>query len=195
VDVTVVAATNRDLRAEVAAGRFRGDLFYRLNVVEVILPPLRDRREDIPYLTAAFMRECAARRRKPSHGLTPAAERVLLNARWDGNVRELKNVIERACMLSEGTLLSERELAGAFGPEAQAQTGTPSRGRIADLGGRGPEPPAPLDTIEREHILDVLRQVNGNRMAAAKVLGISRCALYRRLDGTSRHGARPPRGV
>src|SRR5882672_1371945 len=175
--VTVLAAANRDLRAEVAAGRFRGDLFYRLNVVEVILPPLRDRREDIPYLTAAFMRECAARMRKPIHGLTPGAERVLLNARWEGNVRELKNVIERACMLSEGTLLSERELAGAFGPEP-----APSRARMSEFPGRGAEPPAPLDAIEREHILDVLRQVHGNRMAAAKVLGISRRALYRRLD-------------
>jgi transcriptional regulator with GAF, ATPase, and Fis domain len=180
VDVTVVAATNRDLRAEVAAGRFRGDLFYRLNVVEVVLPPLRDRREDIPYLTAAFMRDCAARMRKPIHGLTPGAERVLLNARWEGNVRELKNVIERACMLSEGTLLSERELAGAFGPETQSLS--PPRGRIADFAGRGAEPPAALGAIEREHILDVLRQVNGNRMAAAKLLGISRRALYRRLD-------------
>jgi DNA-binding NtrC family response regulator len=179
-DVTVLAATNRDLRAEVAAGRFRGDLFYRLNVVEVVLPPLRDRREDIPYLTAAFMRECAARMRKPIQGLTPGAERVLLSARWEGNVRELKNVIERACMLSEGTLVSERELAGAFGPEAQAPS--PPRARMADLPGRGVEPTAPLGAIEREHILEVLRQVNGNRMAAAKLLGISRRALYRRLD-------------
>ena len=104
---------------------------------------------------------------------------MLLRARWDGNVRELKNVIERACMLAEGTLLSERELAGAFGPEAQAVP--PVRGRLAPLRDRGSEPP-PLETIEREHILDVLRQVNGNRMAAAKVLGISRRALYRRLD-------------
>src|SRR5258706_3249945 len=161
VDVTVVAATNRDLRTEVAAGRFRGDLFYRLNVVEVVLPPLRDRREDIPYLTAAFMRECSARMRKPIQGLTPGAERVLLGARWEGNVRELKNVIERACMLSEGTLVSERELAGAFGPEAQAPSSLP-RPRMVDLSGRGAEPTAPLGAIERDHILDVLRQVNGN---------------------------------
>src|SRR5580765_4975581 len=190
VDVTVIAATNRDLRAEVAAGRFRGDLFYRLNVVEVTLPPLRDRREDIPYLTGAFMRECATRIRKPIHGLTPSAERVLLNARWEGNVRELKNVIERACMLAEGTLLSERELAGAFGPDSQ---GAPVRGRIAEA--RGAEPPAPLDAIEREHILEVLRQVNGNRMAAAKVLGISRRALYRRLDRHHLAAEAPPPAV
>src|SRR5207249_4930817 len=123
VDVSVIAATNRDLRAEVAAGGFRGDLFYRLNVVEVPLPPLRDRREDIAYLTAAFMRECAERIRKPLTGLTPSAERVLFNARWDGNVRELKNVIERACMLADGNVISERELAGAFGPERVGGSG------------------------------------------------------------------------
>jgi two-component system response regulator HydG len=182
VDVSVLAATNRDLRAEVAAGRFRGDLFYRLNVVEVPLPPLRDRREDIPYLTAEFLRDCAARIKKPVQGLTPAAERLLLAARWDGNVRELKNVIERACMLSDGTLVSERELAGAFGPErveAHAFRGAvaPQRSRERESGAT-----APLEEIEREHILEVLRQVNGNRMAAAKVLGISRRALYRRLE-------------
>src|SRR3954451_5994903 len=117
VDVVVVAATNRDLRAEVAAGRFRGDLFYRLNVVGVTLPPLRDRREDIPYLTAAFMRECAQRLRKPLTALTPQAERLLLGARWDGNVRELKNAIERACILVDGTMISERDLAGSIGVE------------------------------------------------------------------------------
>jgi DNA-binding NtrC family response regulator len=185
VDVTVIAATNRDLRAEVAAGRFRGDLFYRLNVVEVALPPLRDRREDIPYLTAAFMRDAAVRMRKPISGLTAAAERLLLNARWDGNVRELKNVVERACMLSDGTLLSERELAGAFGPEQAAQSlsavAQPAPKPRIDRAAHG-SPPASLEGIEREHILEVLRQVNGNRMAAAKLLGISRRALYRRLE-------------
>jgi DNA-binding NtrC family response regulator len=178
VDVAVIAATNRDLRSEVAAGRFRGDLFYRLNVVEVTLPPLRDRREDIPYLTAAFIRECAARIRKPLNGLTHTAERLLFNARWDGNVRELKNVVERACMLAEGSTVSERELAGAFGPVAASTT---ARDRSPGAG-RGAEGAAPLEDIEREHILDVLRKVDGNRMKAAKVLGISRRALYRRLE-------------
>jgi len=182
VDVTVIAATNRDLRTEVAAGRFRGDLFYRLNVVEVTLPPLRDRREDIPYLTAAFMRDASARMQKRIHGLTPAAERLLFNARWDGNIRELKNVVERACMLTDATLVSERELVGAFGPEqasAGFSTASPAGHRRPASTGNAP---APLDAREREHILDVLRQVNGNRMAAAKLLGISRRALYRRLE-------------
>lgn len=120
---------------------------------------------------------------KRIQGLTPAAERLLLTARWDGNIRELKNVVERACMLTDATLVSERELVGAFGPE-QASTGfsnvpaAGSRLRPATTG----DAPAPLDAREREHILDVLRQVNGNRMAAAKLLGISRRALYRRLE-------------
>jgi len=181
VDVAVVAATNRDLRAEVAAGRFRGDLFYRLNVVEIRLPPLRARREDVPYLTAAFIRECAARMQKPLSGLTPAGEQMLLSARWDGNVRELKNVIERACMLADGAVVSERELAGAFGPEPAAVP----QPRLPASPPRLPDVPAPLDEMERGHIIEVLRQVSGNRMAAAKVLGISRRALYRRLE---RHG-------
>src|SRR3954467_9436200 len=106
VNVHVVAATNRDLRAEVAAGRFRSDLYYRLNIVEVRLPPLRDRREDIPYLTAAFVRDTSERLQKVLAGLTPGAERVLSGAAWDGNVRELRNVIERACILADGDFIT-----------------------------------------------------------------------------------------
>ena len=116
VDVHVIAATNRDLRAEVAAGRFRGDLFYRLNVVEVKLPPLRDRREDIPYLTAAFVREIGERLQKPLQGLTPGAEARLTESTWDGNVRELRNVVERACILADGEFVTERELAVCLPP-------------------------------------------------------------------------------
>jgi DNA-binding NtrC family response regulator len=192
VDVAVIAATNRDLRAEVAAGRFRGDLFYRLNVVEVTLPPLRDRREDIPYLTAAFVHGAAQRMRKPITGMTPAAERLLRSARWDGNVRELRNVIERACMLTDGNVISERELAGAFGPDA-AQAFRPAEPSAkSHVASESEAAPARLDAREREHILDVLRQVNGNRMAAAKVLGISRRALYRRLERHQLVAEAPP---
>ena len=160
VDVAIVAATSRDLRAEVAAGRFRNDLFCRLNAAAVTLPPLRERRQDIPDLIAAFVGDCSRRLKKPLSGFTPKAERVLLNSRWEGNVRELRNVVERACMRSEGTMISERDL------KAQRST----------------EPIAPLASLEREHIVDVLQKVSGSRMAAAKVLGISRRALYRRLD-------------
>ncbi len=181
VDVTVIAATNRDLRSEVAAGRFRGDLFYRLNVVEVALPPLRDRREDIPYLVAAFVREFTQRTRKPLNGLTPGAERVLLNGRWDGNVRELRNVVERACMLAEASVISERELTGALTPETQSAARARAAAEPPSPVQPSAEPP-PLQDVERRHILEVLNQVKGNRMAAAKVLGISRRALYRRLE-------------
>ncbi|HWW83550.1 MAG TPA: sigma-54 dependent transcriptional regulator, partial [Vicinamibacterales bacterium] len=186
VDVAVIAATNRDLRAEVATGRLRRDLFYRLNVVEVALPSLRDRREDIPYLSATFLRDCTVRMNKSLSGFTPQAERLLLNAKWDGNVRELKNVIERACMLADGNVVSEKELAGAIGPQIEAIQ--PGQSHPSDPAVQpatlapAPAPLGMLDKVEREHILEVLRQVHGNRMAAARVLGISRRALYRRLE-------------
>ena len=102
VDVRVIAATNRDLAREVRDGHFRSDLFYRLNIVEIRLPPLGERREDITYLTAAFVREFARRFQKQLIGVSPAGERLLFSARWDGNVRELRNVLERACMLATG---------------------------------------------------------------------------------------------
>jgi two-component system, NtrC family, response regulator HydG len=172
VNVHVIAATNRDLRAEVAAGRFRSDLYYRLNIVEVTLPPLRDRREDIAYLTAAFVRETAERLQKPLVGLTPGAERVLATARWDGNVRELRNVIERACILADGESITERELAVTM-PAHQVEPP-----RRADR----PASDELLVTVEREHIQRALVRTRGNKKAAARMLGLSRRALYRRLE-------------
>jgi DNA-binding NtrC family response regulator len=172
VNVHVIAATNRDLRAEVAAGRFRSDLYYRLNIVEVRLPPLRDRREDIPYLTAAFVRDTAERLQKPLVGLTPGAERVLATARWDGNVRELRNVIERACILADGDLITERELAVSM-PSAPVEH--------APLADHSPSDEL-LVTVEREHIQRALMRARGNKKAAARMLGLSRRALYRRLE-------------
>ncbi len=115
VDVRVVAATNRDLRAESAAGRFREDLFYRLSVVELSVMPLRDRREDIPYLTSAFVKHFAAQFNKVILGPTPAAERVLLTASWPGNVRELRNAIERICILTDDRFFTEKETMAGLG--------------------------------------------------------------------------------
>jgi two-component system response regulator HydG len=179
VNVHVVAATNRDLRAEVSAGRFRSDLYYRLNIVEVKLPPLRERREDIPYLTAAFVRETAERLKKPLVGLTPGAERILASAPWDGNVRELRNVLERACILSDGEFVTERELGVSMPgvhiapvPAAGSPDGSVRTTSDADL----------LVTVEREHIQRALVRANGNKKAAARMLGLSRRALYRRLE-------------
>jgi two-component system response regulator HydG len=173
VNVRVVAATNRDLRADVAAGRFRSDLYYRLNVVEVRLPALRERPEDIPYLVAAFVRETSERLQKPLLGLTAGAERLLASGGWDGNVRELKNVIERACILADGDFITERELAVSMpalvmkpAPAAAAPQGD------TDL----------LVNVEREHIQRALARANGNKKVAARMLGLSRRALYRRLE-------------
>jgi DNA-binding NtrC family response regulator len=175
VDVRIVAATNRQLRDEVAADRFRQDLYYRLNVVEIGLPPLRDRREDIPYLTAAFVKEFARRFEKPLVGLSPGAEHLLHKAPWPGNVRELRNVLERACMLSEGRLLTEREVLAALGgipPAANTDTPTEADERVENVGRK----------LDRSTVVNALQQVGGNRSAAARLLGISRRALYRRLD-------------
>jgi transcriptional regulator with GAF, ATPase, and Fis domain len=183
VNVHVVAATNRDLRVEVAAGRFRSDLYYRLNIVEVKLPPLRDRREDIPYLTAAFVRETSERLQKPLAGLTPGAERLLSLAAWDGNVRELRNVIERACIMADGDLITERELTGSMPALSYAVPFRPAAGALAAA---EPAEAAASDdllaTVEREHIQRALVRAHGNKKAAARMLGLSRRALYRRLE-------------
>jgi two-component system response regulator HydG len=183
VDVRIMAATNRDLRAEVAAGRFRGDLYYRLNIAEIVIPPLRDRREDIPYLTAVFVREFAERFGKTLSGLTPGAERRLGDARWDGNVRQLRNVLERGCMLAKDEFITEIDLDGIMDPPAV--TPVPRPVPRTDLPAPAPVLPAPLVEIEREHIIKTLEQVRGNKAVAARLLGISRRAFYRQLE---RHG-------
>jgi DNA-binding NtrC family response regulator len=171
VDVHVLAATNRDLRTEAAAGRFRSDLLYRLNTVELRVPALRERREDIPYLTAAFIRETTARLARRIVGTTPGAERALASAAWPGNVRELRNVIERACILADTEFISEQELNLI---ERSASIAPAVLSAEPDDGS--------LSTLERKHILDVLKQTRGNKLMAARVLGLDRRALYRRLD-------------
>ncbi len=176
VDVHVLAATNRDLAAEVAAGRFRADLFYRLDLVELRVPPLADRREDIPYLVAAFVTEFAARFKKRIESVAPEAERRLRTARWAGNIRELRNTIERACILAEGPLLTERELwpVVAVGRRESSAPAGPAGGdaRAADT----------LHASERDHVLRILQRTKGNKQAAARELQISRRALYRLIE-------------
>lgn len=178
IDVRIVAATNRDLRAEVGAGRFRADLLGRLALVELSVAPLRERREDIPYLTAAFVNEFGGRFGKQIVGVSVGAEQILMSGTWPGNVRELRNVLERACMLADGRVLTGREFVGAIvtGEDSRARprhtTATPSAAQ--DLG-----------EVEREHIARVLADARGNKQAAARRLGISRRTLYRRLE---RHG-------
>jgi len=169
IDVHVIAATNRDLRAEAAAGRFRTDLFYRLSVIEIHVPALRERREDIPYLSAHFTKECARRLKRPVTGISPAAERLLLHAGWPGNVRELRNTIERACILSEAGLITERELSSAL----SAPSAAPAHNAVPD---------DRLSTLQQHQVERVLLEADGNKSEAARRLGISRRALYRRID-------------
>jgi len=179
VDAHLIAATNRDLRAAAAAGQFRSDLFYRLGIMEIHLPPLRERREDIPLLTAAFIRDAAKRLNRPISGINIPAERTLQQAPWDGNIRELRNVIERACLLCEGRIVSEREVASAM-KNAQRSS---APGDVA-------RPPADhaeaeddlLSTVQRTQIDRILKRVGGNKTQAARLLGISRRSLYRWLD-------------
>ena len=181
VDVHVIAATNRDLRAEAAAGRFRTDLFYRLSIIEMQLAPLRERAEDIPYLTARFVRECSERLKRPITGVAPAAERLLQRTTWPGNIRELRNVIERACIVSENRILSERDFLAALAPQRSSSDSVspPVPAAVADL---PDDDDAQLSSAQRDHIEMVLKQVSGNKAAAAKRLGISRRSLYRWIE-------------
>lgn len=167
VDVRVVAATNRRLDQEIAAGRFRADLYYRLNVVEVTVPPLRERPEDVPYLTAAFVRKYAKDFGKQITGLTEAAEERLVRWSWPGNVRELRNVIERACLMCEGRLLTEGDLAKSLVDRSAVDA-------PAD------EPAGPPPTPEA--VREALDSTGGNKSLAARRLGVSRRALYRLID-------------
>ena len=183
VDVAVIAATNRDLRAEAANGRFRSDLYYRLSVMEIHLVPLRERREDIPYLSAVFLREARIDSNRPMIGMSPAAERTLLQAPWPGNVRELRNVIERACLLSDGKMLSERDVLAAM-PAGDRHAGA--------RGGRPSQPCArPRSTWDPDFLTQraaraggtgALREAGGNKAAAARLLGISRRSMFRWLE-------------
>jgi two-component system response regulator HydG len=175
VDVHVIAATNRDLRAEAAAGRFRSDLFYRLSIIEIHLPPLRERREDIPYLSARFIQECARRLKRPVTGITPAAERLLQQAPWPGNIRELRNMLERACILSEAGMITERELVSALSAPSAMPTQGPSPTECGATDDR-------LSTLQQRQVERVLEEAGGNKSEAARRLGISRRALYRRID-------------
>ena len=193
VDVHVIAATNRNLDAEVKAGRFRDDLYYRLNVLPLHVPPLRERREDIPYLVAGFIREIGTRIGKRITGITPAAERALMTADWNGNVRELRNAVERACVLADGGLLTERDVA----PQSAAAAGADHELRAPRA---DPEPQhdgAPLlASAERGLVRRVLDECGGNKKAAAEKLGVSRRALYRLLhrhDLDALVTRRPPR--
>ncbi len=168
VDVRVVSATNADLRVDVAAGRFREDLLYRLNTVEIRLPPLRERREDVPLLAAHFLARHAARYARPARTFAPDALAALLAHPWPGNVRELGHAVERAVLMAAGPEVRAADLALAL-PAGDAATGAAALESM------------PLEEVERVLIGKALQRHAGNVSHAALALGLSRSALYRRM--------------
>ena len=179
VDVRVIAATNRNLREEVSEGRFREDLYYRLNVIGVEVPSLRERREDIPVLATAFLERFALANRKEIKGFTPQAMDALLKYSWPGNVRELENAVERAAILCLGEYISERELPMAVS-SAPKNNDAPT---LAELQGAAGEEPISmtLDEMERAAILRTLQDTGDNKSEAARRLGITRATLHNKL--------------
>ncbi|ELI8806529.1 sigma-54-dependent response regulator transcription factor ZraR [Klebsiella michiganensis] len=170
VDVRLIAATHRDLAEEVSAGRFRQDLYYRLNVVTIDMPPLRQRKEDIPQLARYFLQRYAERNRKAVQGFTPQAMDLLIRYAWPGNIRELENAVERAVVLLTGEYISERELPLAI-------TGT----SVSDAP-HGEDSIQPLVEVEKEAILVALEKTGGNKTEAARQLGITRKTLLAKLS-------------
>ncbi len=178
VDVRVIAATNKDLETEVKKGNFRKDLYYRLNIINIHIPPLRERREDILVLARHFLDRYCLEFSKDVMGFTPEAVRKLENYDWPGNVRELQNVIERAVLLCEGDIIGEDDIliAGSNGTEpSRSEAGGTGNaiGVFADSGGSGEEPPLDLKKMEREKIIEALRQSGFVQKKAAEILGVS----------------------
>jgi DNA-binding NtrC family response regulator len=178
VDVRIIAATNRDLRAEVLSGRFREDLFYRLSSIEIRVPGLTERPEDIPVLVQHFLKKYGQAYGKRFQGLTRRAQIAMLQYDWPGNVREIENVISSAAITATADFIDVSDL-----PEHLQK---PQRQSASS---RGNWRPLPLHEVRREHIQRVLEMCNGNRVRASQVLGIGRTSLYRFLKRTNKRGA------
>lgn len=166
IDVRVIAATNRDLEAAIRSGAFRQDLFFRLNVVQLKLPPLRDRKADIPLLVTSFLDKFSSS--GPVRSISDDAMRRLMAYDWPGNVRELENAMERGVALSSGPVLSVADLPSNL--QYPSGDRAPQRDELL-----------PLDELERRAILRALRETNGDKVAAARILGIGKTTLYRKL--------------
>src|SRR6266567_3599980 len=189
VDVRVVAATNRDLEEDIKRGRFRTDLYYRLNVINIHLPPLRDRREDIPIFVKEFLGHIAGERGEGTKVLAPEAEEVIMAYDWPGNVRELENALERAVTLTKGDVIPRTAIPDRI-TERKAEP------LVAERAHKNPS----LDVIEQAYITWLLESEGGNKTRAAEVLGIDPSTLYRKLsryDGSEKksdsEATSPPR--
>lgn len=175
VNVRVLAATNKNLEEEVKAGRFREDLFYRLNVAKVVIPPLRERKEDIPVLGLSFVTQYAQKFDRKIKGLTEDAIELLMNQRWKGNVRELRNAMERAVLMMDGDELKSQHLnfLNAF---------SPAKHEGNDYLLKIPREGISIDVVLKDLILKTLQITRGNQVRAAKVLGLSRSKLRYRME-------------
>jgi DNA-binding NtrC family response regulator len=164
VDVRVMAATNKDMRQLVKTGAFREDLYYRLNVISISLPPLRERREDIPELAAFFLKKYSSKMSKPVSGFRADAMETLAGYNWPGNVRELENVVERAVILCDDSIIEKGDLSISATAPAAGSKAQPS-----------------LDDMEKDYILKVFAEAGGNQSKASQILGIDRKTLYLKL--------------
>lgn len=176
VDVRIIASTNRELKKEVEEGRFREDLYYRLNVIHIYVPPLRERREDIPLLVEHLIRRHNTEMKKAYQGVENAAMKVLMFLPWKGNIRELNNVLERAMILGTGEWITVDDLPHSEIPEEEQRQLMGYRLKRA------------MQAYEKSHIENVLKDTQGDRMRAAELLGLSRSSLYRKIE---RLGIRP----
>jgi len=176
VDVRIIVATNRDLEQFVKEGKFRDDLFYRLNVVRITLPTLAERKEDIPMLAHHFLQKYAGGSARAVRGFLPDTMALLKQYRWPGNVRELENAIERAVSLSHGPLLTPDDL-----PAALRQFGS-QFGDKTEVSDQHDEVCLTLEEVEKRHLIRVLKETKGNKVRAAKILGIDRRTLYRMAE-------------
>jgi DNA-binding NtrC family response regulator len=169
VDVRIIAATNRNLEEEVEKGKFRDDLFYRLNVIEINLPPLSERKDDIPLLIEHFIRKYNQELNRHITGMDEETKRIIMNYEWKGGIRELENVIERALILSEGEKISKQDLP-------------PNLMKLEPVPETSPRLKDAVAAFEKEHIEQVLKSNQGNKEATAKILDISLSSLYRKID-------------
>ena len=176
VDVRIIVATNRDLEQFVKEGKFRDDLYYRLNVVRITLPTLAERKEDIPMLAHHFLQKYAGGSARAVRGFLPDTMALLKQYRWPGNVRELENAIERAVSLSHGPLLTPDDL-----PAALRQFGS-QFGDKTEVSDQHDEVCLTLEEVEKRHLIRVLKETKGNKVRAAKILGIDRRTLYRMAE-------------
>jgi transcriptional regulator with PAS, ATPase and Fis domain len=177
-DIRLITASNKDLKQEVEKGTFREDLYYRVAVFMVTVPPLRARKDDIRALVDHFLKKFAAQYGKPIRGVDTAAMKRMLTLRWPGNVRQLENFLEQAVVLAEGDILTERDLFTGDVSGVSPTSGSPGVY----------QPGLPLREVERRHILHTLEKVHGNRTEASRLLGISlRCLQYKLKEYVKEH--------